>query len=347
MKATAFKLLVLLGLILSAPINAAVEEFLPNDTVYKLSQNLSVSQCVRSELKKYSEKEVIAISESLAGLDLHQQQSINSGLIQSFISLIKGTQFRLFNPTSNFNSIDVTNSLHFVSVTFSGFESGGESKGKGIGVSSEHIGIGAGQTQGKSLMQMDFHITNPSGEIVDGFSLANIVNHIDNAGDGELGGKSFSFYLDFSTYREESKSLARRLLLNHAAVMILESIIGKKFDCQYKGNQVATRNISNNSDIEVITIVSNHIPTKAKKFYFRSSDARGLRCRKHKCKVAFRGKANQDIAVYMEDALLNAFPEENDIDVFCLPKRRQIACQATGNVKGFSKRKFKRNLYGN
>jgi hypothetical protein len=348
MKSAAISLLVLIGLITSALVNAAVEEFLPNDTVYRLSQNQSVAQCVNSELETLTDKKAILIIESLAGHDSQQAESMNSGLIQALISLTKNTSVGLFNRSSVFEGFDFKKfkSQHFVSATFAGFESGGASKGKGFGLSTKHVGFGSGQTQGKSLLQMDFHITKPNGEIVDGFSLANIVNHIDDAGDGELGGKSFSFYLDFSTYREESKALARRVILNHAAVMIVESIIGKKLNCHYKGRRIAIHDVSGGSNIEVITIMSSHIPIKSKRFYFKSSDARSLRCKKHKCKVAFRGKANQDVAVYMEDALLNAFPEDNDIDVSCYPKKGQIACKAIGNVKGFSKRKFKRNLYG-
>lgn len=348
MKNAVYVIGLVIGSINIAPVFASISEFMPSEAVYHLTQNQSINSCVRSSLQKRKQKQAIVIVESLAGHDAHQAESMNSGLIQALISLTKRSNFALFNRSAVFEGFDFSQfeSHHFVSATFAGFESGGENHGKGFGVSSKYLGIGTGKTQGKSLLQLDFHIAKANGQIIDGFSLANIVQHIDNAKDSEIGGSSFSVYLDFSKGRDESKTLARRIILNHAAVMILESILGQPFNCHYKNERANTVNHTSLNAIEVINIVGEYIPEKSKSFYFKRSDARSLRCRKHKCKVLFRGQANQDIAAYMEEALLNAFPDTNNLDVLCTPKNGQINCQAKGELKGFSKSKFRRNLYG-
>ena len=52
------------------------------------------------------------------------------------------------------------------------------------------------------------------------------------------------------------------------------------------------------------------------------------------------------IAAYVEEAMDNAFPYDNDVDISCDIENKKLKCYASGDIKGFSKRKMKRYLYG-
>jgi hypothetical protein len=329
--------------------------------VHELAQNKSFMQCINKQLidENITNKHAILLKQVGVGHDLKLALSLTSSLIQSFIEVSRSVseKVHLYDVSSlaNYDKADYE-SVHVITTTLAGFENGGKLDGDGVAVYSKYISLGGGKDYDHSLLSVDFYTSTDSGRILDGFSLASVIDSIDKSKDASLGGSSFSVVFNRESYNNPSRVLAEKVLLIHASVKLIESIFNIKFDCTYKPSEASRRAkqttiVNNNSTaygaMEVIEITAK-IPTfiKSKKYYFPKSNSRYFKCRRLSCKIKFNGKMNPEIAAYVEEAMDNAFPYDNDVNISCEIENEKLKCFASGNIKGFSKRKMKRYLYG-
>lgn len=358
---------VLIGLILlavstSSIASANINDFLiKNQMVHELTQNKSFMRCINQKLENLdiSGKHAIVLRQVNAGSDLSIVQSLSSSLIQSFIKVRQNVADKVhLYDAADFTALhqkeyDV---IRIITTTLSGFESGGELPGRGVELHSKYLSFGSGLDFEHKLLSVDFQVSTETARILDGFSLGSVFDSIDRSKNAVFGGSSFSIVFAHESYNSPSRVLAEKLLLTHAAVKLLESILAVKFNCVYKSSSNLNRaNVGNAqalisrtfAPMEVIE-VSASLPSKFKnkRFYFPRSDSRTFKCLRLKCQIKFRGPVNNEIAAYVEEAMLTALPVENDVEVNCDIDRGKLKCLATGNIKGFSKRKMKRYLYG-
>ncbi|MCF2947565.1 hypothetical protein L0668_05555 [Paraglaciecola aquimarina] len=99
---------------------------------------------------------------------------------------------------------------------------------------------------------------------------------------------------------------------------------------------------------EVIEIRGSYKPRRKPKYYFSRATLRNSKCVVEdflKCKIEFKGRNLYDVKYYLQRAIRFALPSQNAKVTCSVNKRREtIACQASGDLNGFSSEKMFEHL---
>ncbi|NOU50921.1 hypothetical protein HG263_10300 [Pseudoalteromonas sp. JBTF-M23] len=353
-----FCLLVTFSVFSSNANERNIRHYIPKSYVHLINSTNKQVACANKVLTRstYLTKQIITVGHML---NTSSNDAVPNGLTNLFlIALAEITQDSAIQVmTAGFH---LNQSLHYqttpaydkkiwdhvVTGQTSGFDKGIAGKGRTGGLFSKYFGLGIADLSSQSLLLMDFLLTNKQGIVESTASMAMILEYLDNSTDSEISDKNSGFYFSWSDDVGESITLAQKVISSQAALIFLEKITGLNLKCNKTKHTRAY-----NEDIEAIEVRYHHtdVPKQSKRFYFPRQYRTTLECslrKNYHCQFKFKHRLNRDIIVYVEEAFRNAFNDEANVDVSCQEHKGTLSCSAVGELRSFSKSKFRKNLYG-
>lgn len=276
-----------------------------------------------------------------------------SGLVEtSIFKIIKNTKLNLLKHNiqlvKGFAEIHKkSKSGYFISGQISGFDKAAVGSGFSAGLFTQFFSIGNADNAMKSLMQIDYLLTDGmTGFVEETVSLGTVLEYLDKTTKNSGHHKSNGFYISWSDDAEESIALAQRIISAQASLILLEKVAGMSLTCDKK----RLRSV-NSSNTEVIEVVANnfYIPKVDKEEYFPPTFRARIRCKGHRtvrCEIKHKKMVNKDIIAYAERALLDSVDPRADVYAECGAKRGKLVCILEGDVGTFNKNDLRDNLYG-
>ncbi len=316
-------------------------DFIPKSPLYLLDTIDTHQKCANQNIISHyqggAKKILIDEIQNASGNPL-LPNGLRGMFLTTLFKMVSGSEIKIVDHAFGGNE----NWQYFVAGQVSGFDRGLGGDELGGGLFLKFFGIGFGDSRQTSLLQMDFRLIVPNGEIAEVVSLATVLKHLDDYKEFEGQRNETGLYIDWGQSSGNSLTLAQRIIVNEAALIFMEKVTGLALRCEKKKYS--------NTRIEVTPIEHEAFDdlVKSKHYYFPAKYQKAFNCKKGaniNCHIGFKGKLNTDIVNYVEQAFTDAFNEQANIDVSCSNNSGKLTCSATGILTSFSAHKFKRNLY--